>query len=55
MNPGEATRGGVLEIIEYRPVDGVFVEQARHQPGTVATLEVSPSTSVSFDPAILLD
>jgi len=53
--PGEATRGGVLEIIEYRPVDGVFVEQARHQPGTVATLEVSPSTSVSFDPTILLD
>ena len=53
--PGAATRGGVLEIIEYRPVEGVFVEQARHQPGTVATLEVTPSTSVSFDPAILLD
>ena len=53
--PGQVPLGADLEIIEYCPVDGVFVEQARHQPGTVATLEVTPSTAVSFDPAILLD
>ena len=53
--PGQVPLGADLEIIEYRPVGGVFVEQARHQPGDVVTLEVSPSTSVSFDPAILLD
>ena len=53
--PGETTRGGDFEIIEYRPVHGVFVEQARHQPGTAVTLEVTPSTSVNFDPAILTD
>jgi Uma2 family endonuclease len=53
--PGEATRGGVVEIIEYRPVEGVFVEQARHQPGTTVALEVAPATTVTFDPANLLD
>ncbi len=55
MNPAKPLAAAILEIIEYRPVHGVFVEQARHQPGTAVTLEVTPSTSVTFDPAILLD
>jgi len=31
------------------------VEQSRHQPGTNATLEVTATTTVTFDPATLLD
>ncbi len=53
--PGEATPGGVPELIEYRAVEGVFVEQGRYQPGATVTLEVAPDVSVSFDPAIFLD
>ena len=53
--PGEETVGGLPELIEYRAVEGVFVEQGRHQPGDKVTLEVAPDVSVSFDPAIFLD
>ena len=53
--PGEATPGGVPELIENRAVDGVFVEQARYAPGTTVTLEIAPDVSVSLDPAIFLD
>ena len=53
--PGETTEGGVPELIEYRAVDGVFIEQGRYRPGTTATLEIAPDVSVSLDPAILLD
>lgn len=53
--PGEATPGGVPELIEYRAVDGILLEQGRHQPDTTVTLEIAPDISVSFDPAIFLD
>ena len=53
--PGEVTAGGVPELIEYRAVEGVFVEQARYQPGATVTLELAADVSVSFDPAIFLD
>jgi len=45
----------VPELIEYRAVEGVFVEQGRYRPGATATLEVAPEVSVSLDPAIFLD
>jgi len=53
--PGETTEGGVPEVIEYRAVDGVFIEQGRYRSDTTATLEIAPDISVSFDPAIFLD
>ena len=53
--PGEVTEGGVLELIVCRAVDGVFVEHGRHRPGALVTLEVAPDTTVTFDPADLLD
>ena len=53
--PGEVTPGGVPELIEYRAVEGVFVEQGSYRPGTIVTLEIEPDVSVSLDPAILLD
>ena len=52
--PGEVTAGGEPELIEYRAVDGVLVEQDRISPGTEATLDVGPTT-VTFDPAELLN
>jgi len=42
-------------VIEYRAVDGAFIEQGRYRPGTTATLEIAPDASVSFDPAIFLN
>jgi Uma2 family endonuclease len=42
------------EIIVYKLVAGVLVEQARHGPGTTVTLDIGPAT-VSFDPADLID
>jgi Uma2 family endonuclease len=42
------------EVIVYRLIDGMLVEQDRHGPGTKATLDVGP-TEVTFDPAQLLD
>lgn len=42
------------EIIVHRLVDGILVEQARHGPGTEATLDVGP-IEVTLDPATLLD
>lgn len=53
--PGDTTPGGVPELLEYRAIDGVLVEQGRHQPGTTVTLEVAPDVSISLDPAIFLD
>jgi Uma2 family endonuclease len=41
------------EITVYRLVDGVFVEQAFHGPGTEVTLDVGPA-EVTFDPGDLL-
>jgi Uma2 family endonuclease len=42
------------EVIVYKLLDGVLVEQGRHRPGTEVTLDVGP-TAVSFDPADLVD
>jgi Uma2 family endonuclease len=42
------------EIIVYKLIDGVLVEQGRHSPGTVVTLDVGP-TEATLDPASLLD
>ena len=42
------------ELIVYRLVDGILVEQARYGPGTPVSVDVGP-TEVSFDPAQLLD
>ena len=53
--PGETTEGGLPELIEYRAVDGVFIEQGRYLPGTTATLEITADVSVSFDSAMFLD
>jgi Uma2 family endonuclease len=58
VDPGEptdVTPGDLLEVIEYRRVEDAFVEQSRHQPGTDATLEVTATATVTFDPAALLD
>jgi Uma2 family endonuclease len=41
------------EVIVCQPIDGVFVEQNRHGPGTTVTLDVGPA-EVTFDPARLL-
>ncbi len=41
-------------VIVYRLVDGVLVEQARHGPGSEATLDAGP-VEVTLDPAGLLD
>lgn len=41
------------EIIIHRLVGGVFVEQARHGPGTEMTLDLGPA-SVTFDPQRLI-
>ncbi len=42
------------EIIVYRLEDGILVEQARHGPGTEASLDVGPA-QLTLDPATLLD
>ncbi len=42
------------EVIVHHLIDGVFVEQGRHGPGAVVTLDVGPC-EVTFDPARLLD
>lgn len=52
--PGQVPLGAELEIIEFRPDEDVFVERARHQPGIKVSLDVTPTATVSFDPAILL-
>ncbi len=54
-DPGEGADDGVPDLIEYRAVDGVFVEQGRHRPGGDVELDVAAHVSVSFDPAVLLD
>lgn len=41
------------EVIVYRLVDDILVEQDRHGPGTAVTLDVGPA-EVTFDPAQLL-
>ena len=41
------------EIMVYELRQGVFVETARHVPGTVATLDVGPA-EITIDPADLL-
>jgi Uma2 family endonuclease len=41
------------EVIVYRLIEGVLVEQDRHAPGTEITLDVGPA-EVTFDPAQLL-
>ena len=43
------------EIIEFRLSNGVFIERARHRPGTHGELDVAPGTTVIFDPGDLLD
>ena len=43
------------EVIEFRLINGVLIEQARHRPGTQGTLDVAPGPTVSFDPGDLLD
>jgi Uma2 family endonuclease len=53
--PGEVTPGGVPALIEYRAVEGVFVERGSYQPGTTVTLEIAPDVSIALDPAIFLD
>lgn len=53
--PGEATPGGVPELVEYCAVDGVFVEHGRYRPGTTVTVTIAPDTTVSLDPAVFLD
>ena len=42
------------EVIVYKLVDGILVEQGRHGPGTTVTLDIGPA-EVSFDPADLVD
>jgi Uma2 family endonuclease len=42
------------EIIVHRLTDGVLVEQDRHGPGKVVTLDIGP-TEVTVVPARLLD
>lgn len=42
-------------VIVHQLVGDVLVEQMRHHPGAVVTLEVAPHTTVTFDPAQLLD
>ena len=42
------------EIIEFRLINGVLLEQARHRPGTAGTLDVAPGVAVIFDPGNLL-
>jgi len=41
------------EIIVYRLIDGVLVEQMRHSPGQESELDIGPAT-VRIDPAQLL-
>jgi Uma2 family endonuclease len=41
------------EIIVYRLVEGILVEQERHGPGAEVTLDIGPTT-VTFDPAELV-
>ena len=53
--PGEATPGGLPELIESRTVEGIFVEQGRYRQGGTITLDLAPDVFVSFDPAIFLD
>ncbi len=42
------------EIIVYKLVDGILIEQGRHGPGTTVTLDIGPA-EVTFDPAALMD
>lgn len=42
------------DIVAYELVEGVMVEQGRHSPGTVVTLDVG-ATEVSMDPALLAE
>jgi len=42
------------EVIVYKLVGGILIEQGRHGPGTTVTLDIGPA-EVSFDPADLVD
>jgi Uma2 family endonuclease len=42
------------EVIVCRRHAGIFIEDARHGPGTTVTLDAGP-VAITFDPAELLD